>query len=236
MNYLIIVAGGNGKRMKSKDNKIFLKVKNKPIIYWTLKDFEQSPMIDAIVISARVEDHEEIKDIIDKNHIKKIMAIVPAGKTTRQEGTLNALSLLKTKAKKTDLIGIHNAVNPFVLHREIKDVFNAALKHRSSLLAYPARDTVKITTKENKVNYTPVRTSCWYAQTPQVAFFGDLLTAFAAAQEKGFIGTDDAQLLEMIGVKPKVIPCSRYNFKITFPEDLILAEKLFLDFTKENKQ
>jgi 2-C-methyl-D-erythritol 4-phosphate cytidylyltransferase len=65
-----------------------------------------------------------------------------------------------------------------------------------------------------------MRKSCWYAQTPQVAFFGDLLAAFAAAKNKNFIGTDDTQLLEMIGIKPKVVPCSRYNFKITFPEDL----------------
>lgn len=234
MNYLIIAAGGSGERMKHKDNKIFLKIDNKQILYWTLKVFEENSIIDAIIISARISDQEEIKDIIMKNKIKRVIAIVSAGKS-RQETVLNALNWLKIKGKKNDLIGIHNAANPFVLHQEIKDVFEAAWKHRGALLARPASDTVKITDGDDLVSHTPARKSCWYAQTPQVAFYGDLLKAFAMAQSKNFTGTDDTQLLEMIGIKPKIIPCSRYNFKITFPEDLALARELLPIFIKENK-
>jgi 2-C-methyl-D-erythritol 4-phosphate cytidylyltransferase len=234
MNYLIIAAGGSGERMMSEDNKIFLKIKNKEIIYWTLKSFEENPTVDSIIISARVNDQERIRDIIEINNIKKVMAVVSAGES-RQETVLNALEWLKTKAKEDDLIGIHNAANPFVLSKEIKDVFAAAKEHRAALLVHPARDTVKITNENNLVVDTPMRKTCWYAQTPQVAFYNDLLAAFAAAQNKNFVGTDDTQLLEMIGIKPKVVPCSRYNFKITFPEDLILAEKLLPIFVKENK-
>jgi 2-C-methyl-D-erythritol 4-phosphate cytidylyltransferase len=234
MNYLIIAAGGSGERMMSKDNKIFLKIDNKEIIYWTLKAFEENSIIDGIVISARINDQEEIRDIIAENHIKKVMAIVPAGKS-RQETVLSALNWLITKAKKDDLIGIHNAANPFVLHQELESVFTAAGKYHAALLAHPARDTVKIINEDNLVINTPMRKSCWYAQTPQVAFYGDLLEAFAQAKNKNFIGTDDTQLLEMIGIKPKVVPCSRYNFKITFPEDLDLAKKLLPIFIKEDK-
>ena len=212
MNYLIIVAGGNGERMKSKDNKILLKINNKPIIYWTLKIFEENPAIDAIVISTRTNDLKKIKEIILKCHFKKIIAVIPAGKL-RQDTTMNALVWLKSKVKKDDLIGIHNAANPFVLRQEIEDVFAAARMHRAALLAHPARDTIKITNGGNLVSQTPIRESCWYAQTPQVAFYEDLVAAFAMAQNKNFVGTDDAQLLEMIGIKPKIIPCSRYNFK-----------------------
>jgi len=237
MNYLIIVAGGNGERMASKDNKVFLKINNKQILYWTLKIFEENPVINAIIISARINDQKKIKNIIKKNHFKKVIAVIPAGKT-RQEAVSDVLNWLKIKAKKEDLIGIHNAVNPFVQDKEIKDVFAAAREYRAALLAHPARDTVKITNGEgdNVVNHTPIRKFCWYAQTPQVAFYGDLLKAFAIAQSKSFVGTDDTQLLEMIGIKPKIIPCSRYNFKITFPEDLILARKLLPIFMKEDKQ
>lgn len=235
MNYLIIAAGGNGERMMSKGNKVFLKISNKEILYWTLKIFEENSAIDAIIISAQIGDQEKIKDIIDENHLKKVIAVVSAGKS-RQETVLNALNWLKTKAKKDDLVGIHNAANPFVLHQEIKNVFVAARAHRAALLAHPARDTVKITNEDNIVSHTPIRKSCWYAQTPQVAFYGYLLTAFTMAQNKNFIGTDDTQLLEMIGIKPKIIPCSRYNFKITFPEDLDLAKKLLPIFIKEDKQ
>jgi 2-C-methyl-D-erythritol 4-phosphate cytidylyltransferase len=234
MNYLIVAAGGSGERMKSRDNKIFLKIKNKEILYWTLKIFEESSIIDGIVISARNIDQEKIKDIISKNNFKKVMSVISSG-TTRQETVLSALTWLKTKAKKSDLVGIHNAANPFVLHQEIESVFTAAREHRAALLAHPARDTVKIINENNIVVNTPIRRFCWYAQTPQVAFYGDLSAAFAMAQDKNFTGTDDTQLLEMIGIKPKVIPCSRYNFKITFPEDLALAKKLLPIFMKEDK-
>jgi len=234
MNYLIIAAGGSGERMMSEDNKIFLKIKNKEILYWTLKAFEENPTIDSIIISARINDQERIKNLIKINNIKKVMVVVSAGES-RQETVLNALKWLKTKAKKNDLIGIHNAANPLVLNKEIRDVFAAAGKYRAALLAHPARDTVKITNENNLVVDTPVRKTCWYAQTPQVAFYNDLLAAFTAAENNNFVGTDDTQLLEMIGIKPKVVACSRYNFKITFPEDLILAEKLLPIFVKENK-
>jgi 2-C-methyl-D-erythritol 4-phosphate cytidylyltransferase len=234
MNYIIIAAGGSGERMRSKDNKIFLKICGKEILYWTLKIFEENKIINGIVISARADDHKRIRNIIKKNNLKKIMSVVPAGKT-RQETVLNALVWLKTKAKKEDMVGVHNAANPFVLRNEIEDVFAAAKSHRAALLAHPARDTVKIASEDNLVINTPIRKSCWYAQTPQVAFYGDLLRASEAAESKNFAGTDDTQLLEMIGIKPKVIPCSRYNFKITFPEELVLAGKLLPVFMKENK-
>jgi 2-C-methyl-D-erythritol 4-phosphate cytidylyltransferase len=234
MNYLIIVAGGNGERMKSKGNKIFLKIRNKEIIYWTLKVFEKSPIIDAIVVSAKISDQEKIKNIISKNHIKKVIGIVNGGKV-RQETVENSLNWLKTKAKRKDLIGIHNAANPFVLQQEIKDVFRAAKVNRAALLARKASDTVKITNGNNLVSHTPIRESCWYAQTPQAALYGDLVRAFDTAKNKKFIGTDDAQLLEMIGIRAKIVPCSTNNLKITFPTDLILAKKILPIFIKENK-
>src|ERR1035437_6541095 len=98
MNYLIIAAGGSGQRMGHKDNKIFLKINNKEVLYWTLKIFEENSIIDAIIVSARVDDHKKIKDIIQKNHIKKVIAVVSAGKS-RQETVSNALDWLKTRAK-----------------------------------------------------------------------------------------------------------------------------------------
>ena len=73
---------------------------------------------------------------------------------------------------------------------------------------------------------TPIRKFVWSAQTPQVGKLEDLLTAFKKAEKDNFLGTDDTQLLERIGIKIKVVPCSKDNFKITFPEDLILAEKI----------
>lgn len=225
MNYLIIVAGGNGKRMKLPINKIFVNIDNKPIIYWTLRAFEKNKIIDKIVISARKQDIKKIKSIVKKYQFKKIIGIVEANHS-RQDSTYLVLKWLKEKLRPNDLIGVHNAVNPFVTEEEIVGVFEAAKKHKAALLAHPARDTVKITNAIGVVEKTPLRQFCWYAQTPQVSIFSLLWTAFNKAKTDNFQGTDDTQLLEKIGIKAKIIPCSNFNFKITFQEDLIMAKRI----------
>ena len=231
MNYLIITAGGKGERIKSKKNKIFVNLNNQPLIYWTLKIFEDNQIIDRVIISAKKDDIKKINAIIKKHQFKKILKIIEANQS-RQESVFTVLKWLKPKTDKKDLVGIHNAVNPFVSEKEIKEVYEAAKEYKAALLAYPAKDTVKVSNKENIVEFTPLRKFSWYAQAPQVANFGDLWEAFTKADKDKFIGTDDTQLLERIGVKVKIIPCSYLNFKITFPEDLILAKEVLKVFFK----
>jgi len=231
MNWLIVVAGGQGNRMKLGRNKIFAKIGKLPVICWTLKAFEKSRFIDNIVISAASEDITKIKAIIKKYKFKKVLEIVGA-KNSRQESTLAVLETFKAKMKGGDLVGVHNAVNPFIKQEEIAEVFRAAKLFKTALLAQAARDTVKITNEKGLVYETPMRQYSWYAQTPQVANFENLYKAHRQAHEDKFVGTDDAQLLERIGVKPKIVPCSNRNFKITFPEDLILASEVLKTWTE----
>lgn len=231
MNWLIIAAGGNGQRIKLKYNKIFAVIKNKPIIYWTLRQFEDSKTIGKIIISVKSVDFEKVEKIIKKANFKKVFQILPAEKS-RQESTFKALKWLKGKAKNSDLVGVHNAVNLFVSENEIKAAYQEADKYGASLLAYPAKDTVKISNGNGQVDKTPLRQYCWSAQTPQVAAFGNLWKAFVKADRQNFIGTDDTQLLERIGIKSKIVPCSNQNFKITFQEDLLLARQIFKLFHK----
>src|SRR3989339_928137 len=225
MNWLSVVAGGKGQRLNLKFNKIFAGLDRFPLLYWTLKPFEKSKTIDNIVISARKEDLKKIKTILAKYKLKKVKDVVDA-KDSRQNSTFEVLKLLKTRMKNNDLVGIHNAVNPFVTQDEIGKVYGAAKKWGASLLAYPAKDTVKIVGKDEFVAETPLREKCWYAQTPQVSTFKNLWKAHARAAGQNFVGTDDAQLLERIGVKVRIVPCSLQNFKITFPQDLLIAEQI----------
>lgn len=233
MNYLIITAGGNGERMKLGYNKIFAVLNNQPLIYWTLKIFEDNKIVDKIIISAKKDDIKKINSIIKKHQFKKILTIVEANHI-RQESTFRVLKWLKLKAENNDLVGIHNAVNPFVTAKEIIEVYTAAKEYKAALLANRAKDTVKISNEENIVEFTPLRKFSWYAQTPQVANFGDLWEAFTKADKEKFAGTDDTQLLERIGIKAKIIPCSYLNFKITYPEDLILAKEVLKIFFNKN--
>jgi len=231
MNYLIITAGGKGKRSRLNCNKIFTDLNNRPLIYWTLKIFEDNQIVNKIIISVKKDDIKKINTIIKKHQFKKILIIIEADQS-RQESIFTVLKWLKSKADKKDLIGIHNAVNPFVSEKEIRQVYKAAKEYKAALLANLAKDTVKISNEENIVEFTPLRKFSWCAQTPQVANFGDLWEAFIKADEDKFTGTDDTQLLERIGIKARIVPCSYLNFKITYPEDLILASEVLKSFFK----
>ena len=233
MNWLIIAAGGNGTRMGFGMNKIFAKINNKPIIYWTLKNFEDNRLVDKIIISAKPDDFQSLKKIIKKNNFKKIIKIILAEKS-RQESTFKVLKWLKSRINKNDLVGVHNAVNPFVFNKEIEEVYKSAKKYGAALLAKPAKDTIKITDKNLFISTTPLRETVWHAQTPQVAIFHKLYKAFVKADKDNFLGTDDTQLLERINLKAKIIHCNQWNFKITFPEELILARRVLEDFNKKN--
>jgi 2-C-methyl-D-erythritol 4-phosphate cytidylyltransferase len=225
MNWLIIVAGGSGSRMGSGLNKIFLKIQSKPIIYWTLLAFQNSPTIDKIIISAKPEEFPLFQKIIKKYHFNKFVGFSSGGKL-RQDTVFNALNFIKNKVAPNDIVGVHNAANPFISADEISSVYSATKKYKSALLAQPASSTIKIVDQNNFVNQSPKREFCFYAQTPQVAYFNILYSSYQKVFQKNLITTDDAQVLELNGYQPKIIPCSPNNFKITYPQDLILAKYL----------
>lgn len=225
MNWLIIVAGGSGSRMGSGLNKIFLKIQNKPVLYWTLSAFQKSPIIDKIIISGKVSDFPQIKKIIKKYHFDKCVGFSQGGEL-RQNTVFNALNFIKDQITPNDIVGVHNAANPFVSADEIKSVYESAKKYKSALLAQPASSTIKITDPNNFVDQSPNRELCFYAQTPQVAHFDILYSSYQKVFQQKLVTTDDAQVLELNGFKPKIIPCSPNNFKITYPQDLVLAKYL----------
>lgn len=225
-NWMIVCAGGKGTRMRQNVNKIFLPLLGAPIIISTLKTLENHPKIDKIVITIGESDVRELETVLEKHNFSKIVRLVPTN-GERQQNTFKALKWInKNGGTDNHMIGVHNAVNPLVTAEEITAVLKAAEEIGGALLAHPVKDTTKICDEENFVTHTPLRKFVWAAQTPQFSTLGKLLQAFQKAEEENFIGTDDTQLLERIGVKTKVVPCSKDNFKITFPEDLLAAEKI----------
>lgn len=229
MHLLIIVAGGSGKRMRLKCNKIFFKINKKPVLYWTLTQCQKSQTIDEIIVSTRDVDIEAVRSLVDAFAFTKVKEVVSAS-NSRQESTHKILERLKDRLNETDVVGVHNAVNPFVSEEELEKVFTEAELNKAALLAQPAHDTVKFADGNGKVSYTLPRAQTWYAQTPQAAQFRYLLAAFRKANEDGFLGTDDTQLLERIGVKAKIVPCSPYNIKLTFPQDRCTARSIIKHF------
>jgi 2-C-methyl-D-erythritol 4-phosphate cytidylyltransferase len=233
MNIAIICAGGNGERMQTKENKIFLRMNGKPLIYYTLKTLSEYSQVDAIVVTVRDGDIERLNRIITRHGFDKVIFVEKA-EETRQRSTFLVLEKLKSMDLEGDsLVLIHNAVNPLVRHAELDACLEAAREYGASLLGFEATDTVKVVNEDRLIDYTPNRNRVWIAQTPQVIRFDIALKAFESAEHDGLVATDDTTLVEAIHENVKFVPCSRENFKITYPQDLVLAREVHSKRMKE---
>jgi len=234
MNIAVICAGGNGERMKTKENKIFLSIGDKPLIYYAMKTFSEYDKVDGIILTVGKENIAQLEALIEQYEIKKVMAVEDAYRT-RQESTYYVIEKLKRMNLSSDsYLLIHNAVNPFVRHAELDECLLAAHRYGASLLGFEATDTVKIVKDHDHfIDHTLNRESLWIAQTPQIIRFDIAIKAFEDANEKRISATDDTTLVEAIHEQVKFVPCSRENFKITYPQDLDLAGRILTKRVKE---
>jgi len=216
MNHVIIVGAGKSTRMNSSLNKIFLNIVNKPLIYYTLKQFENCLLIHKIILVTRKENISQLKNLIKQFKLKKIEKIVQGGKH-RQDSVYNGLKSIK--AKKDDIIVIHNAANPLVTQKTINDCIKAAINYGASVAGFRAKDTIK-KVKNNFVVKTLNRADLFQIQTPQCIKYSLAIKAFEKAKKDKFYATDDVALVERLGYKVKIVPCSEENIKVTTPKDL----------------
>ena len=223
MNIAIIVAGGKGKRMHTRINKLFLLLNKEPIIYHTIKKFQDSKNINKIILVIRPEDRNKFGAIIKKNNFNKIIKVVDGG-IERQDSVYNGIKAIDN-AKDDDIVLIHNAVNPFVDEATINNCISATKKYGAAVVGFPAKDTIKVV-QDGFVKQTIDRKFLWQVQTPQAMKFFLAKKAFERAYQKKFYGTDDVSLVEMLGGSVKVVYCLRENIKITDPYDLAYANKL----------
>ena len=219
--------------MKTKENKIFLQVNGKPVIYYTLKALSDYDKIDSIYITAGEEHIDRLKKTISLYGINKVKAIENAYET-RQESTYHVIKKLSgMDIPRESYLLIHNAVNPFVKHSELDRCLAAAKQYGASLLGFQAVDTVKIIDDNCIIDHTPDRNKVWIAQTPQILRFDIAVRAFEHAYDAGFIATDDTTLVEAIHGEVKFVECSRENFKITYFQDMVLAKRIYSKRMKE---
>lgn len=216
----VIAAGGHGKRMKNSTSKQFLTVKGHPILYYTLMAFEAVGTLDEILLVVGADDMENAqREIIDRYGFKKIKLI--EGGCQRQDSVYNGLRGLSSQ---TDIVVIHDGVRPFVSPKIIHQSIEAAKKYRAVGVAVPVKDTIKVVGEDHAIKKTPDRSTLWAMQTPQTFDYHLILKAHEMARSEGFYGTDDAMLVERMGLPVRVIPGSYVNIKITTPEDIMVAE------------
>lgn len=220
MNTAIIVGAGKGERMQSKVNKILLTLAEKPVIWHTVKTFEDSDLVDNIVLVINKDDWEEVNNLV--KDFKKIKKIVLGG-GERQDSVYNGIKAIE-HADDQDIILIHNAVNPFLAETTIKKLIEETKIHGAAAAAIKAKDTIKEVDKDNFAIKTYDRSKLWQMQTPQVMNYGLAIKAFEQAYSDNFYATDDVSLVERLGEKVKIVECEKENIKITTPQDLALAE------------
>jgi len=233
---VIIPAAGLGTRMatapaakgrKSAPSKQFTELGGTPILIHTLRRFAKSPEITEIVVALREAEIAPFRARLEKEapEIMAKKAVLLEGGESRQQSVANALSAVSGSAD--DIVLVHDAVRPFVTQEMIHEVIAAATKYGAAIAGVPAVDTVKQverTAEGALIRATIPRERIVMAQTPQGFRYGVLKKAFDEANADGFVGTDEASLVERSGQPVAVVMGSPQNIKITTPADLELAE------------
>lgn len=224
----IVLAAGRGKRMQSDVAKQYLLVRNKPVLYYSLKAFQDSIVDEIILVTAENEITYCKEEIVDKYAITKVSRIVAGGKE-RYHSVYNGLKACKD----AEVVLIHDGARPFVDEAIIERNVRRVKEHGACVTGMPVKDTIKISDVEGYVEETPRRDLIWTIQTPQT-FRYDLIRnsydVFLAREEeysKQYSVTDDSMVAEIFGgIKVKLVEGSYNNVKITTPEDMVLAEAI----------
>ena len=231
-SFALIPAAGMGKRMGASINKQYLQLDGRPIVARTISIFEQSPCIDAIYLVIPEPEIPYCREhVVESGGFRKVVEIVPGGRE-RQNSVMNGLRAMRPHLADDDVVVIHDGVRPLITPQLLQESIAVACSSDGALVAVPAKDTIK-TVRDGIVTGTPDRESLWQAQTPQSFRFGIIYAAHLAAEQDGFIGTDDASLVERRGGVVRIVRGDYKNIKITTPEDLVLAESFLADVKKE---
>lgn len=222
----IVLAAGRGKRMQSDVAKQYLLVRNKPVLYYSLKAFQDSIVDEIILVTAENEITYCKEEIVDKYAITKVNRIIAGGKE-RYHSVHNGLKACED----ADVVLIHDGARPFVDEAIIERNINMVKEYGACVTGMPVKDTIKIADENGFVKETPRRDLIWAIQTPQTFRYElikksyDLFFENEEENCKRYSVTDDSMMAEIFGgLKVKLVEGSYNNVKITTPEDMMLAE------------
>lgn len=218
----IVLAAGQGKRMNSKIQKQFLEIGGKPVLYYSLHCFQESPLIRDIIL---VTGEEMIsyceQEIIKKYGFSKVRKVTAGGKE-RYDSVYAGLLCCQD----TDYVYIHDGARPFITEEMVQRGYEAVKRTNACVMGMPSKDTVKLADSSGYVKETPDRKIVWNIQTPQIFSYDLIRGAYESIRKKDTTGvTDDAMVVEQeTGTKILLVEGSYQNIKITTPEDLAIAE------------
>jgi 2-C-methyl-D-erythritol 4-phosphate cytidylyltransferase len=222
--FAILPAAGLGTRMAGPQPKQFIALDGVPILVHSLRAFADVERVTAIYVAVRKSEMERVESQIAEYGFLNRVHVVEGG-DKRQESVAHALCALP--AAPEDIVLVHDAVRPLIDAATIERTIDAVAEHGAAIVALPAIDTIKQverTAHGALITATIPREFIVQAQTPQGFRYELLQRAFAEATADGFVGTDEASLVERAGLPVAVVPGSQVNLKITQPGDLELAE------------
>ena len=217
---VLVLAAGRGERLGGETPKAFVSLAGVPLVVRSIETLLAVNALDCVQPVVAVSDFERYGEL-DLPDDPRLAPPVSGG-ALRQDSVAAGLAALPEQIR---LVGVHDAARCLVTAAEIEKVLEAAQRHGAAILATPARDTLK-QVRSGVVEVTPERASCWVAQTPQVFERDVLARSLEQAKADDFVGTDDAQLVERLGVPVHIVEGRPQNIKITLPGDLGVAEVL----------
>lgn len=226
----VVLAAGQGKRMGGTIQKQYMDLCGKPVLYYTLKAFEESEVIDQVILVSGKEEKDQVREsIVDFYGFQKVTQITEGGKE-RYDSVWNALQIVdKMKDKEESYVFIHDGARPLVDDSILKRTYEEVRRSGACVAGMPVKDTIKIVNENLETEETPDRKKMWMIQTPQVFKAPLIIEAYRRmmAVPHSHV-TDDAMAVEMVMKHPvKMVEGSYKNIKITTPEDLKIA-KVFL--------
>jgi 2-C-methyl-D-erythritol 4-phosphate cytidylyltransferase len=219
----IIVAGGSSQRMGF--DKLFAVIAGEPVIVHTIRAFERANSVSEIIIVARGERHAEIRKITRDTSFKKVRSIVPGGER-RQDSVRAGLDRIECAAK---YLAVHDAARPLITPEQIESAFKECRVHGAAALAQPINDTLKRADPDLLVAGSVDRHQLYAMQTPQIFERKLIEDAYRAVCAENLSVTDEVSAVERLGHKIALVLNDEFNFKITYPRDLQVAEFILRD-------
>lgn len=219
----IVLAGGKGTRMQSTIPKQYMLLAGKPLLYYSLRAFEESNVERVVLVTAEGEEDYCRTELIERYGLTKVTAVT-AGGAERYESVFHGLQA----AGEPEYVLIHDGARPLVTAELINRLLQQAESYKACVAGMPVKDTIQMTDENGVITLTPKRESLWTAQTPQAFEFALVYDAYERLMKEPEIAvTDDAMVVGLYGDVPvQMIRGSYTNLKVTTPEDIVFAEAL----------
>lgn len=219
---VIVAAAGRGSRMKRAENKVFLTLEGDAILSYSIRRFAHRDDVGELIVVSAAHEVEQMRRLVDSCGVTIPVKIVVGG-SERQYSIENALQEVN---EASEIILVHDGARPLVTDVVIENVIRSTREHGAAIAAVAVKDTIKQVDANGIVVDTPPRKTLYAVQTPQGFEAGLLKQAYGQAREDGFLGTDDASLVERLGRTVAIAEGDYQNIKITTPEDLMIGEAL----------